>query len=78
MFTEKIGERQSALHAFFMERAMGNIEIDESSEASLVKGDFGVAVAYFGLAMCMLAAIYAASTSPGTAIGDFASMAVLP
>jgi hypothetical protein len=55
---------------------MGNTDIDDSSEASLVKGDFGLAVAYFGLAMCMLAAIYAASTSPGTAIGDFTSMAV--
>jgi hypothetical protein len=57
---------------------MGNTDIDDSSEASLVKADFGAAVAYFGLAMCMLAAIYAASTSPGTAIGDFASMAVFP
>jgi hypothetical protein len=61
-----------------MERAMQNIDVGKSSEAGLAKGDLAVAVAYFGLAIFALAAIYAASTSPGTALGDFASMAVFP
>jgi hypothetical protein len=57
---------------------MQNIDIDKSREAGLAKGDLAVAVAYFGSAVCMLAAVYAASTSPGTALGDFALMAVFP
>jgi hypothetical protein len=58
---------------------MRNVEADRLCGATNSgKADLGVVFAYFGLAICMLAAIYAASTSPGTALGDFASMTAFP
>jgi hypothetical protein len=58
---------------------MRNVEADQSRDATNSgKADLGVVFAYFGLAICMLAAIYAASTSPGMALGDFASMTAFP
>ena len=56
---------------------MRNVEADQPRDATNSgKADLGVVFAYFGLAICMLAAIYAASTSP--APGDFASMTAFP
>jgi hypothetical protein len=58
---------------------MRNVEADQSCGATNSgKADLGVVFAYVGLAICMLAAIYAASRSPGTALGDFASMTAFP
>ena len=58
---------------------MRNIEADQSRDVTnSSKADLGVVFSYFGLAICMLVAIYAASTSPGMAPGDFASMTVFP
>ncbi len=58
---------------------MRNVEADQSRDATNSgKADLGFVFAYFGLAICMLTAIYAASTSPGMAPGDFASMTAFP
>lgn len=58
---------------------MRNGEADQSRDVTISsKVDLGVVFAYFGLAICMLAAIYAASTSPGMALRDFAPMTVFP
>jgi len=54
------------------------LEALQSYEVSSSGRDLRFIFGYFGLAMCMLDAIYSAALSPGNTVGDLALMSVFP
>jgi hypothetical protein len=54
------------------------VEPRQLHEALSSKKDLRFILAYFGLAICMLATIYIAASSPGYTPGDLALMSVFP
>ena len=57
---------------------MAIVEARQLHEALSSKRDLRFNLAYFGLAICMLATIYIAASSPGNTPGDLALMSVFP
>jgi hypothetical protein len=59
-------------------KPMKIVEAQHSFEAHSSGRDLRFMFGYFGLAICMLATIYAAASSPGNTLGDLAAIAVFP
>ena len=59
-------------------KPMKILEALQSYEVRSSGRDMHFIFGYFGLAMCMLGAIYTAALSPGNTLGDLALMSVFP